>query len=203
MTRTRPPGRHLDGRMALDYLEQLLPADARREVEDHLGLPCLACHERVRELGRLVERMRLDRSAAPPAELHARALTTFVPTVAPSPARRIVEQLAHLLFDSWAEPLPAIARRAVGEARRMRFALGTDAIELECEIESAGAVALRGRLEAEDPALYRIEVTSGDERMSVSPDARGAFALERVPRGSARLLVVGPVTQFRLPPLTL
>jgi hypothetical protein len=199
---TRPPGRHLDGRIALDYLEHALSGEARREVEEHLALPCPVCHERVRELGRLIERMRLDRVPDPPAALRAIALAAFVPAATPSPARRVVEQLARLVFDSWSDPLPAAARRAVGEARRMRFALDGDALELECEVEAAGAVSLRGRLEAEDPALYRIEVTAGDERLSALPDDRGAFALDRVPRGVARVLVVGPAAQFRIPPVT-
>jgi DNA-binding Lrp family transcriptional regulator len=202
MTRTRPPGRHLDSRTALDYLEQMLPSDAQREVEEHLGLPCPQCHERVRELGRMIEHMRLDRAPEPPLAVQARALAVFVSAPASSVARQVVEQLARLLFDSWAEPLPAAVRRAVGDARRMRFAIGEEALEMECEIETAGAVALRGRLEASDPAIYRIEVTVGDERLSASPDARGAFALEQVPRGVARVLVVGPGAHFRLPPLT-
>jgi hypothetical protein len=203
MTSTRPPGRHLDGRSALDFLEHQLPADARREVEEHLGLPCVQCHERIRELGRLIELMRLDRAPQPSAALHARAADMFEPHSAPSPARSAIEQLASLIFDSWSEPLPAAMRRAVGEARRMRFALGSGALEIECEIEAAGAVSVRGRLELEDAALHRIEVSSGGEHLSAAPDASGAFALDRVPRGDAEVLVQGPGARFRLPPVRL
>ena len=202
MTRTRPPGRHLDGRTALDYLEHLLSGRARADVEEHLGLPCPTCHERIRELGGLLERMRLDRVGDPPEALHALAVAAFSPSPTPFAVRGVIEELARLLFDSWAEPLPAATRRAVGEARRMRYALGDGALELECEVEVAGAVSLRGRLELEDPSLYRIEVTSGEERASVFPDDHGSFAFDRIPRGIARLLIVGPAAQYRLPPLT-
>ena len=203
MTRTRPPGRHLDGRTALDYLEQRLDAEGRREAEEHLGLPCAACHEQILALGHLLDRMRLDRVADPPAALRARALAAFVPVASPATARGFVETLARLLFDSWAEPLPAAVRRAVGDARRLRFALGEAALEIECEVEATEAVSLRGRLEVAEPALHRVEITAGQERLTALPDASGAFALDRVPRGLARVLVTGPAGQFRVPPITL
>lgn len=198
---TRTPSRHLDARRALDYLEQSLPADARREVEEHLGEPCVTCHERVRELGLLIERMRLDRVGEVPPELHAVAVAQFQPTPQTSPARRMLEELARLVFDSWDAPLAVATRRAVGEARRLRFTLGDGRLELECELEGDGFVALRGRLELDDAALHRIEVTTAAERQTARADASGAFALERVPAGNASLLVIGPSAQYRLPPL--
>ena len=194
----RPTGGHLTARTALDYLELKLDRDGRAAVEEHLGRPCGACRERVRELGWLVELMRLDRVPDPPPALRARALRVFeAPPPRPAPARATARP-AVLIFDSWLQPLPAAARRAVGETRRLRFTLGTDVLELESEIESLEARALRGRLHAPDPSLHQVEVVVGGERFSTRPDAGGAFAFDRVPMGRARVTVIGPDDRYRI-----
>ncbi|MBI5709819.1 MAG: zf-HC2 domain-containing protein [Candidatus Eisenbacteria bacterium] len=203
MTPRRSPGRHLDARTALDYLEGLLPHAGRTEVEEHLAGPCPECHERVRALGRLIERMRRDRTPVVPESLRALALAAFAPATRPEPAGGMLEAVARLVFDSWASPLPAATRRAVGEARRLHFALMDDVLELECETEAAGLVSLRGRLRASDSALFRLEVETSGERFTALPDSSGRFALERVPAGEAHLTVTGPTGRFRLPPLTM
>lgn len=201
---TRPAGpavRHLDTRAALDYLESRADATGRRAVEEHLGRPCGACRDLVRELGWLVERMRLDRTPAVPDKLRARALAVFEPQPAPRRVGRATVGLASLLFDSWSHPLPAAAHRAVGELRRLRFALGANVLELESEIESSDARTLRGRLHAPDPSLHRVDVVVGSERLSTRPDAGGAFVFDRVPLGRAHLTITEPRDRYRIPPL--
>jgi len=194
---------HVKASTALDYLDGVLGAEQQREVEAHLARPCPTCRERMRALGALLHRMRLDRVPPVPEELHARALAVFTPAEPASMPERAAELMARLLFDSWTEPLPAAARRSVGEAHRLRFALGLGAIELECETESPGLVTLRGRLETEDAPLHRIQVTMGAEVRAAWPDAGGAFALEHLPAGVAHLQVEGPTKRFRIPPITL
>ncbi|MBI5709815.1 MAG: hypothetical protein HZC42_05825 [Candidatus Eisenbacteria bacterium] len=203
MTEPRATGRHLDTRTALDYLEDMLPAQRRRAVEEHLGSPCPDCHERVRVFGGLIETMRGDLTPEVPATLRERALAVFQPIGARVPLRRRVEAAARLLFDSWTAPLPAAARRAVGEVRRLRFALGEDALELECEPEGRGTVSVRGWLRSADPALWRVELAARAERRTALPDAHGAFALDRVPAGRVRLTVTGPGVRYQLGALTL
>jgi hypothetical protein len=193
--------RHLDARLALDYLEALLPADRRREVEEHLGGPCPGCHDLVRDFGLLVERMRRDRTAEAPAWLHERALAAFRPPVLEPAVAGLVETLARLVFDSWASPLPAAARRAVGEARRLRFALDGHSFELEIEPESPGLLTLRGRLDAPDPMLCAIEISAEAERFIAMPDTNGTFLLERVPAGPLHVAISTPAGVFRLPPI--
>lgn len=202
--KSRPTAdRHVEHRIALDYLDGTLDAPGRRGVEAHLGLPCAVCHERIRALGALVHRMRLDRVPPVPESLHARALGVFDPGARPSAVRQAAEHLARLLFDSWADPLPAAARRALGEARRLRFQLEGGTFELECETESQDLVTLRGRIEIEDAPLHRVEVLTGAESRVAWPDADGAFALDRVPAGEARVRIEGPAVCFTIPPLTL
>ncbi|MBI5837022.1 MAG: hypothetical protein HZB25_07245 [Candidatus Eisenbacteria bacterium] len=201
----RSPGKspHIDTQVALDYLENRLTEAQRAPVEVHLASPCPDCRERVREVGRTLELMRLDRTPEVPDAVRARALSVFQDRPRESPVRRAAARVAELLFDSWAQPAPALARRAVGEARRLRYTLGGQGFELEIELESQGMVTLRGRLDAPEPALCSIVVEVGEERRAAWPDAGGAFAIEHVPTGQARVSVTGLERAFHLPPVEL
>ena len=115
--KSRPTAdRHVEPRIALDYLDGTLDTSGQRGVEAHLGLPCPACHELMRALGALIQRMRLDRVPPVPASLRARALGVFDPGERPSAVRQVAERVARLLFDSWSDPLPAA--HAARSARR-------------------------------------------------------------------------------------
>ncbi|HTR98022.1 MAG TPA: hypothetical protein VMH61_08975 [Candidatus Acidoferrales bacterium] len=194
--------RHLDLRLVLDYVDQRLDAAGRAAVEEHLGRPCPACRERVRVAGELVQLMRSDRAGEVPAWLHERALGVFAPVADASASPRWTEVLAELVFDSLAAPLPAAARRSVGEARRLRYRIGAHAVELELEPEDRGTLGLRGRLHAPDSALWTLRLACGEERFERRPDAVGAFAFGGVPRGRLDLVLEAPDARFRLPPIT-
>jgi len=196
-----PARRHLDARTVLDYLESRMDAGGRRRMEAHLGIPCERCHALVRELGWLLGRMQQDRIPDVAPRARARAIGLFEPPAAPARFRETAVEVARLLFDSWTHPLPAGGHRAVGEVRRLRFALGTSVLELESEIESAGTRVLRGRLTAADPSLHRVEVRVGRERLSMRPDAAGSFAFDRVPLGPALITVSEPGFRYRIPTL--
>ncbi len=192
---------HLDLRAVLDYLEHRTDAATRRAVDEHLGRPCAACRERVRAVGELLETMRTDRVGDVPAALHARALSVFEPHAQPSAARKLLEAVATLVFDSFASPLASPVRRSVGEARRLRFGLADQMLDLELEREGASTTSLRGQLAADDAALWSLEVRCGGERFTTRPDAAGAFALTGLPAGALELTVEGPSGRFILPPL--
>jgi anti-sigma factor RsiW len=201
----RPPSvrRHLDTRTLLDYLDGRLELGARRVVEDHLGGPCAVCRDRLREIGWLVQTMREDRSVPPPEGVRSRALEALsvrppLPTAAAQAWRQAV-----LLFDSLLDPLPAATRRAMGDARWLKFALGDHTLEIEVEADSAEAWTLRGRLELPDPSLHRIVIEAREETRTVWPDAAGRFALDRVPPGEWHITVRGTDERFRLPSLTI
>lgn len=201
MSRSPTRERHLDVRTVLDYLDRKLDAPGRREADRHLGRPCAACRERVRSVGELLETMRHDRAGEVPAWLHQRALDVFQAREQPSAARRLVEALAELVFDSLRSPMPASARRSVGEARRLRFQLGADALDLELEPEGGATQLLRGRLETQDPALWTLEILAGGERVTTRPDASGGLLATDLPAGALELRLDGPAGSFRLPPV--
>lgn len=199
MKRSGPHDPHLDFASLLDYLEQRLDPSAARAAEEHLGRPCSTCRDRLRAASDLLETMRRDRTGEVPATLHRIAIDAFTPSEQPSPARRALEALAELVFDSLASPLPASVRRSVGEARRLRFRLGGHALELEIERERASTFSLRGVLGATDPALWTLEVLVRGERRTARPDANGEFALEDVPAGELDIHVSGPGGRWRVP----
>src|SRR5262245_40935622 len=185
--------------MALDFLEQRLDESARRRVEEHLGHPCGACRERVRSLGELLATMRSDRVGEVPAVLRDRAIALFVPAERPSLVRGLVDAVAELLFDSASQPLTAAARRSVGEARRLRFKLGTHTLDLELEREGLDTLSLRGRLMATEAHLWSITVEVGTERRTVHPDATGSFVVDGLPRGPIMVQLRDADERFRLP----
>ncbi len=191
--------RHLDTGTALDFLEGRLPAGRSREAEEHLGGPCPDCRERILDLGLLLERMRRDRTPEVPAWLRERALAAFGPGARAAGEPGLVESVARLVFDSWDAPLPAATRRAVGDARRLRFALGENALEMEVEVEAAGLLTVRGRVEAPEPLVFAIEITAEGERFIAMPDAEGGFLLERVPSGVLNVVVGSGGARYRLP----
>lgn len=199
MKSTQNRDRHLDTSAALDFLEQRLNAADRRRVEEHLGRPCAACRERVRSLGEIVGTMREDRVGQVPAFLHERAVSLFTPTAKPSLVKGIVDAVAELLFDSAVQPLTAAARRSVGEARRLRFKLGTHALDLEIEREGMSTLSVRGRFIAADAHLWTIVVEAGGERRSVRPDATGSFVLDRLPVAPITIQLRDSDERFRLP----
>jgi hypothetical protein len=195
--------RHLDPATILDLLEERLAPAATRAAEEHLATPCESCRERVHEAALLIEHMRQDRTPDVPAALHARALDVFVARPVRERGPSLAERIAQLLFDSRITPLAAPARRALGEAHRLRFALGEGALELEIESEERGLLVVRGRLELEEPALHRVELSSGALALAEWPDASGQFVFERVPGGTLTLVVTGPSGRYRVPPLEL
>lgn len=199
MTRKSGPGAHLDVRLVLDYLDRKLDTRGRERFEEHLARPCPTCRERVRAVGELMDTMLSDRSAPVPEAMRERALAAFAPSGVPKRSRPLLEVLGELMFDSFVSPLPASTRRAVGEARRMRFRLGGHALDLEIEREGATVVSLRGRLQAPEPALWTLAVQSGSERRSVRPDATGSFAIENVPAGPLEVRLNAAAGRFRLP----
>ncbi len=199
MSADRSHDRHVALRVVLDYLDQKLGAAARADVDEHLGRPCAVCRERVRAVGELLETMRLDRTSEVPDWLHARAVAVFAGQEHPTGVRGLLAALAELVFDSHTAPLAAAARRSVGEARRLRFALADHLLDCELERESATTQMLRGRLVTEDPALWTLAVSVGGERRQADPDANGAFALASLPHGALDITVEGPAGRFRLP----
>lgn len=193
--------RHLETSQVLDFLEDRLGEAGKRKVEQHLGRPCPTCRERVRSLSELLTIMREDRVGAVPAALRQRALAQFAPSARPEPAPGLVQRLAELLSDSAGQQLTAAARRSVGEARRMRFAVGVHSLELEIERETGATICLRGRFLTTDAQFWSIVIEVGTECRAVRPDTDGSFIVNGLPRAHLTMDLIGFDERFRLPPI--
>ncbi len=190
---------HLDTRIALDLLEHRLDAESTKRIEAHLARPCPACREQLRRIGDLVATLRADRGAEVPESLTLRALSVFEPSLEQPPHEHPLAGIVRLLFDSLDAPLPAAARRSVGEARRLRYALGDAELELEIDRDTRSTMTLRGRLGAVDAALWSIRAETPGESRATSPDAAGSFLIASLPAGPCQLHLEGPGGSFRIP----
>jgi len=197
----RTPDPHPDTHEMLAYLEATLEPKRRAALEAHLAGPCLDCQIRLRDCGRLVERMRSDRTPEVPEVLHRIALDAFGELRTRSASAPFAERVARLLLDTLGRPMSLAARRSVGEVRRLRFDAGGMPVELEVEMESAGRFTLRGRVDAAESHRIRIEV--GEERFEARPDAGGLFALPGLPAGRAKVAIEGSEGVWALPPFEL
>ena len=191
--------RHLGTSQVLDFVEDRLGEAGKRKVEQHLGRPCPACRERVRSLSELLAIMRQDRVGPVPPALRQRALAQFAVVGRPAPAPGLLESLAELLFDSAGQQLSAAARRSVGEARRMRFAVGAHSLELEIEREGSAMICLRGRFVTAEAQFWSIVVEVGTECRAVRPDTDGSFIVNGLPRARLTMQLIGFEERFRLP----
>ncbi|MEK7314748.1 MAG: hypothetical protein AAB011_01080, partial [Candidatus Eisenbacteria bacterium] len=98
--------KHLDTRGILDFLEDRLDAKSRRAAEEHLGSACAKCRRLLHEVGLMVHRMQLDRSAEVPEEWRNRALGLFQPVQKPQERSTLRFLVARLLLDSAAPGTP-------------------------------------------------------------------------------------------------
>ena len=191
---------HLSTETILDLLEDRLGDTRRRAAEEHLGLPCARCREQLREMGVLLGRLGAGDLEAVPESLTRAALDVF-PGRTAAPKRGPLEVLRWALtFDSNAQPLAANVRRAVGEARRLRFEKEDARLELEIEPESAEQCVLRGRIDVPSPELHRVIAEVRGESFETWAEAGGHFVLEGVPRDELKVRVLGPERRFETPP---
>ena len=195
------PQAHLDSRGILDYLDGSLAPAARRAAEEHLAGSCAGCRERLRSFGQLRSVMRGDRTPSVPLPLRERALSVFGPAIDVTPAPSLAWRLARVMFDSLLSPAPLAVRRAVGDARRVRFSLAELTLEVEFEQAEAGVVTIRGQLGGPEATLHRVALQVAGETYEAWPDATGAFSIPQVPPGTLVMRVEGPAGSFETPPV--
>ena len=197
--RLRASRSHLSSEAIVDLLEDRLSASRRAAAEEHLGLPCTACREKLREMGALLGKLSAGDLEAVPADLTRAAIGLF-----PAAPAEVASDLRpqpgwRLVFDSLAQPLAAATMRTVGEAHRLRFESDGAGIEIEAEPESAEQSLVRGRLEVASPELHRVIAMVGGERFEQWADSAGHFAFEGLPRGVTQLAIEGPDRTFDTP----
>jgi len=198
---------HVRLRWLADRRDGRLAGRRREAVEAHLATGCASCTRTEARLDRALVALREGPLAPAPATLVRSARRLFAAQrwarVLAAPA----ELLARLVFDQRVQVVPAL-RSAVGEARRMLWAVGDHELDLAIA-EGPGGTELEGPfLPAEDDGTSSVagDVTAWRDGRAVASsrlDAEGRFRLADLPGGVYALLgTVGGKT-FRAMPLVL
>jgi hypothetical protein len=203
---------HPTERQLIDYLlETGLPRGERGMIQHHLDGHCPECARVVAQFRELVELMRTDECAEPPAEWVERAKVLGRPS--PWVAKlgewggKLQQEIGRLVFDSFAaSDLATAGVRNVETERRMRFESGQVELDLRVEPHGRGGVVtgqfvkLRPDLEPLGNARYL--VTAGDaDAITGTADDFGEFT-ESVPDLSSlriRVIAEDRIATFEVP----
>lgn len=198
---------HVRLRWLADRRDGRLSPRRREAVESHLASGCAPCARAAVRLDRAVGALREGALAAPPAALVRRASRLFAAQRWSRALSAPVELLARLVFDQRVEVVPAL-RSAVGESRRMLWAVGEHELDLAIS-EGSGDTELDGQfLPAEDDGISSVagEVTAWRDGRAVATtplDADGRFRFARLSGGVYALLGTVGGRSFRVMPLVL
>jgi len=200
---------HATGAALVDHMEQRLPAEARRDIQDHLA-ECPDCRAQSGTLTRLVEELRAEAVDAPPPHLTAWALS--IPQLVAPRAR---PTWLKLVADTWADlaeaatsipslqPAPMLRGADIpNRAGRRRLLFAAGRFDLDMEIGYPGADdprRIHGQLlpVGQPRHLWSdcdVQLTRGRAVVARTRlDRRGEFVFPRVPGGRYQLKLAGPL----------
>jgi hypothetical protein len=114
----------------LGYVEETLSPEARREVENHLSLPCRDCERQIAQLRRVAQAIRGDETISPPPQVLNQVMKLYrqhMKEVKPSG----VQVIAQLLFDSRLQPSAAMVR---GSSQTRRILYSAQQVEIDLQV---------------------------------------------------------------------
>jgi hypothetical protein len=179
---------HIRYETLLNYLEEQLPAEDRKEVEAHLAGPCGQCERRLARLRAARDAASADRTVAPPEAVLKQAVEIAQDWQArqPNPWLRVV---AALRFDSRLQLSPAATRGAT-RARQLLFT--TEQLDIDLQIKAGhghgtsdllGQMLSLGRPGEAVAAFVSLQERAGEPLRATETDARGQFAFRQIPFG--------------------
>jgi hypothetical protein len=182
---------HIKYGILLNYLEDRLSAEERRQVDAHLARPCWQCARHLTLLRAVLHTTTGDRTSAPPEEVLKRAVD--IPkthqTRQPKPWVRVV---AALRFDSHLQ-LSAAATRGATRARQLLFT--TEQLDIDLQIRPGrGDSDLLGqmlgirRVEEMVPVFVSLQSSAGELLRATETDPLGQFAFRQIPFGTYDLV---------------
>jgi len=176
---------HLKYETLLNYIENSLSAEERREVDAHLAEGCQQCERRLHLLRAILESVAGDRTVAPPLDVLKQAVRIAQQEPhRPNPWMRVV---AALSFDSQLQLSPA-AMRGTGRARQMLFT--TEQVDIDLQVKSVGTdhdllgQVLGGEHSAQAiSAFVSLQSVGGESLRAPKTDSLGQFAFRQIPSG--------------------
>jgi hypothetical protein len=201
------PDDHVPLRLLADLRDGKLAGRRRLGTEAHLATGCAVCARASARLETALGAIAEGDLEAPPRALVRSAQRLFAQARWARVLSASVEFVARLVFDQRLEAVPAL-RAAVGEDRRMLWAVGDHELDLAI-CEGAGGTDLEGQfLPADDDGAAEVEgtVTAWREGRAVAAatlDREGRFAFARLPAGVYALAGTVGGRTFRAMPIVL
>jgi hypothetical protein len=176
---------HFTYETLLNYLENGLPADERKKVEEHLAGPCQQCGWRLARLQAVLHSVSGDRTAAPPEDVLKHAVD--VARQARPLAKPWMRVVAALNFDSRLQ-LSSAATRGATRTRQMLFT--TEQVDIDLQIKPGhgdtdllGQMLSAGHPDEVLPAFVSLQNNIGTVLRATETDAFGQFAFRQIPSG--------------------
>lgn len=127
--------RHFDAGQWADFTRGIQPAEeVRASMAQHLHSNCAECAADMQVWQTVRENGRKERDYTPSPELVLQVKAMSV-MFNPSPAWSLLPELAHLMYDSFRQPLTAGVRGAMANGRQLLYRVGGIAIDLRLEVK--------------------------------------------------------------------
>ena len=193
---------HLDAEIMLDGLEGRLTSTDLSQLRAHLAR-CGECAETFSQYGELLDAMHCDGLEDAPARSLAKAFDSFKERQASTPG--VIERVATLLFDSWAQPGLAGLRASGNHSRQVALTQGEFDLHLSLDYTSLfvrGQLLRRagGNFDSDFDVLALAE--DDTEIESAIANVLGEFVFYCDPQNVGQLVIVlasGTTMRFQLP----
>ena len=130
----------------IDFVNELVPAGKKQEMEGHLGEGCKRCLKTMSVWQRVQHAAKNERNYQPSNALIGMAKASFMGALL-AEGREREYSLAELLFDSFLQPVLEGARSSGTGARQMLYRADPFQIDLHLEIQPGGkSVVVTGQL---------------------------------------------------------
>jgi len=130
----------------IDFVNELVPARRKQEMEEHLGEGCKRCSKMLSVWQRVQRAAKDERNYQPSNALVGMAKASFGGSSS-AEGRERAYSLAELLFDSFLQPVFEGARSSGTGARQMLYRADPFQIDLHLEIQPGGtSVIVTGQL---------------------------------------------------------
>jgi hypothetical protein len=192
----------------LDFIENRLPQPARRQVLEHLALPCSVCQAEIAAIQDMLGLMRDQDLSEPSPAAMSRAMRLYRAFHQRPQASLRARLIAHLVFDSLVMRDALVARGVKNERQILYTAQGLD-IDLQFSPESdQHSIHIMGQVMTVDDDLAQVQDCSvsltqeGEVLAQAITDELGIFAFRGVSPADYELSIELPSVEVWIPGLS-
>ena len=184
---------HFSEQAWADFVRGISESEMKANIESHLARGCCDCCATSDVLNRVQATVANEKTYTPPESAVRMMKQEFAATCSPEQT----SVLANLLFDTFAQPLPAGIRSGAAVARQLVYE--ADGLTVDLRLDSharSGKILVVGQvLDQRVPRLSPSRVSialwtqKGQPFLQVSPNESGEFQLEFDAQDDLRLLI--------------